>query len=340
MQPASNVAAIVLNWNGWKDTVVCLESLLSLDQDVSVFICDNASTDQSVHEICRWIEIFLPEHNNRRILKNQRPVVFSRFNANDQPQAVSPGEANVPTVNVIETGANLGFAGGNNVGIRYALANDFQYFWILNNDTTVTPSSLTPLLKRMEDPKIGICGSTLVYLDRPQIVQTLGGGGFNRLKGLAYAIGFGRSLSEPIDRKAVEDEMRFVSGASMLVSRAFLDEVGLMQDDYFLYFEELDWAERAKQKRFRLGYAPESVVHHKVGASIGTDDFKEPSIFAEYFFVKNRFRFCWRFSPISLAFVAADTARNVLRCCARRNWLRAWTVACATFGLPSPVVKR
>ncbi len=175
-----------------------------------------------------------------------------------------------------------------------------------------------------------MCGSTLLYADKPETIQNLGGAGFSRLKGIGYALGEGTHRSTPVNRSTVEDELRFVSGASMLVTREFLETVGLMQEDYFLFGEELDWAFRSRNQ-FRLGYAPQSIVYHKVGAAIGT---RVQSPLSEYYMTRNRIKICLRFSKVSLPFVFLDLCRAITRYCARGHWDRAKLIVHAVVGLP------
>ena len=308
-----NTAIVVLNWNGFADTRRCLESLLRLDSDhFRVFVCDNASTDDSVRRLEAWIAQRLPPANAERTARNRRPI----------------------SVSLIETGGNYGYAGGNNAGLRRALAEGFDTFWLLNNDCEVEPEALRHLLERIEeDPSIGLCGSTLVYAHDPSRVQTRGGGSFARLKGRGVAIDAMGAADVAVDRDGIEARMRFVNGASTLVTRTFLDAVGLLCEDYFLYWEELDWAARSAG-RFRLGYAPLSVVRHRVGASIGTSDFGPGSALSAYYLARNRLRFCWRYSRISLPFVYFDMARAILGRCRDHNWAWARVLSRATLGLP------
>lgn len=308
-----DTAIVVLNWNGFADTERCLESLMRLEAaDFSIIVCDNASTDGSMASLDDWADRRLPALNAVRLAEGRETVALT----------------------IIETGANLGYAGGNNVGLRHALAAGFGAFWILNNDCQVMPDALNWLRWRLEDDStIGICGSTLVYAHDPQRVQALGGGSYSRSKGRGAAICGGQQLGQTIDARAVEARMGFVNGASMLVTRAFLEDVGLMAEDYFLYWEELDWAMRARG-RFRLGYAPQSIVRHKVGASIGTQDFGEGSSLSAYYLARNRLKFCWRHSRLSLPFVYADLLREVARKCIAGHYSRARLIARATFGLP------
>jgi len=201
---------------------------------------------------------------------------------------------------LVQTGDNLGFAGGCNVGLRFALSRrDAEYVWILNNDTVVSAAALDELLESMSDPQVGICGSTLVYYNQPDRVQALGGGTYNPWVGFAKSAGeFSRMPDAILDGR--KPHIDYVHGASMLVSRAFLESVGLMTEEFFLYFEELDWACRAKG-RFRLGYAPQSIVYHKEGATIGTGgDASGRSKLSDYYMVRNRFRINRKYFPLAL----------------------------------------
>jgi len=218
-------------------------------------------------------------------------------------------------------GANLGFAAGNNVGVRLAMRDpDCQFVWLLNNDTTVAPDALARVVARAEsDPTIGLCGSTLVYHHNQQMVQAFGGATYNSFSGKSRHIGAFAPLSAvPTDPTETENRMSYVVGAAMLVRRAYLEQVGLMQEDYFLYYEEIDWATRGRS-RFRLGYAPESVVFHKEGASIGTSA-GGGSPLSLFYLYRNRVRYAWRYHrilvPSVLFFCAVDLAKLVVR----RRW--------------------
>jgi GT2 family glycosyltransferase len=128
---------VLLNWNGWKDTVDCLSSLQKLEYGNNcIIVVDNGSTNDSV------------------------PRIRAQF----------------PQVKVIEMGKNLGFAGGCNAGIRAALERDAEYVWLLNNDTVVDRFALRALVERAEqDTRIGAVGAILYYMDKPSRIQTWGG---------------------------------------------------------------------------------------------------------------------------------------------------------------------
>ena len=278
----STTAVVIVNWNGCEDTLSCLASLVgSLSVQDQVVICDNASSDNSINFIKDW-------------------ATFSRnpsWVEHDRDTAIHGGAPGDPTLVLVNTGGNLGFAGGNNVGIRYALARGHDFVWLLNGDTIVNSTSLSSLRERMEeDSSIGMCGSTLVYYNEPNVVQALGGARFDTAKGIGEHIGLGLKLNSLPERHVIEPALDYVVGASMMVSRKFLERVGPMCEDYFLYFEEIDWAMRSKGL-FKLAWARESVVLHKEGGSIGSSHRSRPSDVSLSFMYRSRLLFARNHTP-------------------------------------------
>lgn len=279
--PAS-CAILLLNWNGWQDTIECLESVSqSTGVAFRTVVCDNGSHDNSLAKIAAWAS-----------------AAAKPFALYDRAQAEAGGVADerAPLV-LIQTGANLGFAGGNNVGLRYCLAHGgFDYVWVLNNDTVVAPDALQQLVARMQqDAGFGMCGSKLVFYHQRDQVQAYGGSAFDARRGVVMPIGQFQPSNAACNVPAVEAQMAYVVGASMLVSTPFLRSVGLMCEDYFLYFEEIDWAFRARGK-YKLAYADASVVWHKEGGSIGSSSTKEASVTSTRYLYRNRVIFNWRFN--------------------------------------------
>jgi len=149
-------------------------------------------------------------------------------------------------------------------------------------------------------PDVGMCGSTLLRYHAPHKVQARGGGWYCRWIGLPWHLGQLGSADKEVDPTSIERRMSYVVGASLLVSRDFLEQVGLMCEDYFLYFEETDWALRARG-RYTLAYAAASVVYHKVGGSIGTATLPwRKSALSDYYNVRNRILFTRRHYPGAL----------------------------------------
>jgi len=329
-----SVAVIVLNWNNAADTTACVESLLRMDRDAAVFVVDNASTDASMSDIRNWARVELPKRNAERAAQGRAPYTFEEHRevaANVEAEA-EPLDC---VVHLIQSGANLGYAGGNNVGLRAARRSNYAFYWVLNNDTRVADDALSRALDRIaSDTSVGLCGSTLVYMDAPETVQCRGGGSFQRLTGRPGQIGQGSRLSDRVEVSAIERQMRYISGAATLVRREIVDQVGFMDEGYFLYFEELEWASQAKGK-YRLGYAPKSIVYHKVGASIGTDDRgRGQSDLAVYYMTRGRIRYCLRHSRISLPFVVLDTLRSIVCSLFGGKHRRARVIASAALWQP------
>lgn len=318
-------AVILVNWNGWQDTVECLDTLLpSLQSGDHVYVIDNASSDGSIDHISAWLSYptLNDNWNNYSGVKRISTIVSGR----PQPVNVIDAQGRVikftqgAVVTLVYAGGNLGFAGGNNVGLKLAMESGFEWFWLLNTDTVVKHDTLQELLIRAElEPRCGIVGSSLIYYNTPNYVQAMGGGRLNPVTTSVSHIGAGLPITQiPLNGTEVEKEMAYVVGASMLVSRSFLETVGLMQDDYFLYFEEVDWALRGRPN-FTLGYAPRSWVFHKVGASSA----KMLSEFSLSLLYRNRLRFVSRFLPERLWATKRSLAFEFLRHVLKGRWTPA-----------------
>lgn len=267
------VYIIIVNWNGWKDTIECLESVFRMKYDnFCVVVCDNGSSDESLARIAKWANGEVQASSTSQQLRyltqppHPKPIPYAALDANCPADLACRKERLL----LIQTGRNLGFAGANNVGLRVALkAGDLEYAWLLNNDTVVAPDALSELVTRMkEEPRAGICGSSLLYYDDGKTVQALGGARYSRWTARVHHIGEGLTLEHAPPQHEVEKQLSYVVGASMLIRRAFLEDVGLMNERYFLFFEEIDWITRARG-HFRQTYSSRSVVYHKQGRSTG-----------------------------------------------------------------------
>lgn len=298
------VYVVVLNWNGASDTIVCLKSLARLHAPLpKVLVCDNASTDDS------WARL--------------------------QDYASSQ---NLLDIQLINTGANLGFSGGNNVGLRAALSDPaMEFVWILNNDTEVAPDALAALMRYMNGhPNAGICGSTLLYMHNPEYIQAVGGQ-YNLWLGTSrHVLGkkrYTRVLCQSVDPLTLD----YVVGASMFVRRSVLENVGLMSEDFFLYSEEIDWAYRLKRclPAQTLGYAPESLVYHKEGASTGSNDWQEKaySYLSDYFFITSRLKFARKLGSVYELSVQGSMLLVSLNRVRRRQWRSAMVALCCFCGV-------
>ena len=294
------VTIVLVNYYGHRDTVECLETLLRLeDGGANIIVVDNSNSLESADAILRWSRgepalAGAPQVWNHITGHRKWPTTMELSSLQDKDYAMAP------RLRLVRPGSNIGFAGANNLGATIALRDPAcQYVWFLNNDTAVRPDALLHLLERMRQaPNIGMCGATLVAYDQPEVVQACGAR-FNAVLGRGVHLGNGLPLSEMPSLEFVEARMNYVVGAAMLVSRSFFETVGPMEESYFLYFEELDWARRAAGK-FTLGWAPASIVYHKEGASIGTSYKGRASDTATYYQAVNLLRFNRRFMPLAL----------------------------------------
>ena len=227
---------IIVNWNGWKDTLECLESVFRLrNYPYRVIVCDNDSNDDSLARIGNWArgEEMAPL-SDRQMARFSRPPCHKPITCQrlTRPEAES-GEVVLSTALIlIDCGTNLGFAGGYNVGLRLALhQKDMDRAWLLNNDTVVDAEALTALVEKMAlTPKAGIVGSTLIYYHRTDKVQAFGGARYFPLIGLGMHIGRFLNHRRRVEEQTVERQMRYVIGASLLrqpgISRRNRPDVG------------------------------------------------------------------------------------------------------------------
>lgn len=170
-------------------------------------------------------------------------------------------------VTVIDSGRNGGFAAGVNIGLQNS--SDYDAWWILNPDTMPDANALRYMVEKLECREYDAVGSVL--LKNGGVVQSLGGI-WGAMKLRPISIGYGSSQFDPIDESKVERQMNYITGASILVSRHFLERNGFMREDYFLYCEEIEWCVRAKRKGLKLGLASLAFVKHNQGSTTGSGE--------------------------------------------------------------------
>jgi hypothetical protein len=243
--PFPQVAIIILNWNGLKDTLACLASLSRLDYPAyEVIVVDNGSSDGSVAAI----------------------------------------RSLYPQTMLIETGDNLGFVGGNNVGLEYAKARQADYALLLNNDTEVSPDFLSLLVEAAEsDPKVGIVGPTIYYYAQPEVIWSAGGG-IDWWEGETHMLG----LNE-VDQGQLGHSYRpvdFVTGCTLLIKMPLIDRVGLLDPRFFAYYEEAEWCVRVSQAGFKILHVPQAKLWHKISLVA-----RETSPQVHYYMTRNRLLF-------------------------------------------------
>ncbi|MDI6869836.1 MAG: glycosyltransferase family 2 protein [Bacillota bacterium] len=201
-------------------------------------------------------------------------------------------QSRFPQVTILKNSSNLGYAEGNNRGIAYALTKGAQYIWLLNNDTVVDPMALTKLVEAAEThPQAAFIGSTIRFYNSEVIWY--GGARINWWTGVTEHIGLGQRTLRQTNCEIFSTE--YVTGCSLLARSKAIEEIGLLDEKLFLYYEDVDWSIRARRAGWELVQATKSVIWHKVSSSS-----KSTSNFVAYYCVRNRLYFLAKHSPCSL----------------------------------------
>lgn len=221
-----------------------------------------------------------------------------------------------PFVNLIRSKANLGFAGGNNLGIKEARG---EYLLFLNNDTEVAPGFIEPLVRLFEqNSKAGIASPKIIYYGTDNLIQYAGSKGINSWTGRSITLG---ALEEDKGQHNQSGQTELADGAAMMVPRRVVEKVGLMPEIFFLYYEELDWCEMIKRAGFTCHYVAESTIYHKESISVG-----KASVLKTYYMNRNRLLFIKRntkglaFVTSSLIFLTAAVPKKALTFVLHKEW--------------------
>lgn len=224
MRPSAKIVIVLLNWNGKQDTIKCLHSLSEVNSiRFQPIVVDNGSTDGSVEAI----------------------------------------RAAYPELPIFEMHQNLGFAGGNNFGIQWALRKHAEWILLLNNDTTVASDVLTEFLKAAEEqPKAKILGAKILRMNEPNTIDHLGG--FWKPEMAEFTSNASGEIDTPYhDMQPVD----YVCGAALFMHRSVPETIGLLEPRFFLFWEETDYCFRARRAGFEVWTAPKARVWHKVSSS-------------------------------------------------------------------------
>lgn len=274
------IAVIILNWNREKDTIECLESVTKLklkkSWHVEVIVVDNASKESSFKSV---------KASLKRLFRKKRSS----------------------TSKLIRNNENLGFAAGNNVGINYALENNFDLVMLLNNDTEVDKGLLQGLIDTaLQFPKAGAIAPKIYFAkgfefhkdkykskDLGKVIWYAGG-----YMDWSNVYGSNRGVDEVDDGKFMEIEPTdFVTGACVLLRREALEQIGGFDEKYFMYLEDADLSLRLKKNDWLVLYTPNAHLWHKVAQSSGIG-----SELNDYFITRNRMLFGMRYAPIRTRF--------------------------------------
>lgn len=246
----SNVAVVIPNWNGKEDLPACLDSLGSQTLKPHIIVVENGSTDGSTE------------------------LVTTKY----------------PHVTLLPQSENLGFAGGVNVGITYALEHDFEYIALLNNDAIADKNWLKELMHAMDrSPKAGIATCKLMSIDKTHLDST---GDLYTTWGLPYPRGRGKPVNETYDKQT---EIFGASGGASLYRSDLFKKIRAFDEDFFAYYEDVDISFRAQLAGWSVVYAPRAIAFHKISATSS-----KIKGFATYQTMKNLPWVVWKNVPTSL----------------------------------------
>lgn len=246
MNPNPEISIITINYNGVQDTKELIDSLQAHLKSCNheVIVVDNGS-----------------EQNEADLLARE-----------------------YPEIKIVRSQRNLGFAGGNNVGIAIARG---KYILLLNNDTYVTDESLFFLKQRLEmSPQAGAASPKIKFAAPPQNIQFAGFTPMSSITMRNRAIGYNVADTGQYDQAA---QTAYLHGAALMVKKEVIEKIGLMPEIYFLYYEEMDWCQKISHQGYELWYEPRCTVYHKESRSTGSD-----SPLKTYYLCRNRLLFTWR----------------------------------------------
>lgn len=297
-EDGTHTIAVVICTYGAADVITdCLDSLAATTGvRLRVAICDNASPDATVAVVTDWAA--------------KRGIDVTHAHAGDQ------AGADPAWLSIVQSPSNLGFAGGVNAGLTWFLpCPEIDLFWVLNPDSMVRPDTAAAYAARAgKVGTFGLMGGRTQFAESPGLIQSDGGRVRHWTGGVCLNVNNGMMPETAVPPEA--NSLDFLSGANLVASRAFLETVGLMKEDYFLYYEEVDWAYRRGD--LPLITCPDAVVHHHGGTAIGSSVMGRPaSAFANYFIYRNRMRFVARFAwgklPVAYAVSLAQIAKMIRR---------------------------
>lgn len=284
----SKTLIAILNWNNAPDTIECIKSIVGLD-NVHIAVIDNNSTDNSLQEIKTYL---------------RQVGEYTEF----EGSMASDMNLHECKITVVASRVNKGFAGGNNTVLRAAMRSDgIEHVWLLNNDAIAAPGALKAMLKVMSENKgIAFVGSVILDGTRTELIQCCGVKYYKWL-GISKLIFKNKVWNERNKIAIPYKDIAFQNGASLLVRISALKDIGLMDERFFLYYEEQDWQYTAKEKGYGNMLAAESIVYHKGSVSTST---KKHLFF--YYYNKSAVIFARKHNPFIVAFVSTFMQAGIM----------------------------
>lgn len=329
--PVPSLGVVVVTFNAADVILECLESLLAArDVRLEIVVVDNASTDGTVTTLRDWasgsVPFAVPGDMPFALTPAPKPVALRA------PDAPLPGSGHAITL--IETGVNGGFAGGVNIGLAHLASRaGIDRFWVLNPDSVVPPDTPAAFASHpAPEGGFSLMSGRVVYHHDTDMIQS-DGGTVNARSGVTSNIHLGASYRTTPAPEA--GQLDFVTGASMVASRQFYEAAGPMEEGYFLYYEEVDWA--LSRGDLPLAYCPQALVYHKSGTSIGSPTLSRlASPFSLYFMYRARMWFVRKFHPQNSLYARAYALAKAGQLLTRGYWREPGAIARAALGMGPP----
>ncbi|MDY9922946.1 glycosyltransferase family 2 protein [Methanobacterium sp.] len=279
-----NISIIILNWNGWKDTIECLESIYQMDYPYfNVIVVDNKSEDDSIDKIRAFCEGKINVSSKYfRYDISTKPININYYNTKTNKLKKNSSFHDNLNLYLIKNSENSGFAEGNNIGIRFSIKFlNPKYTLLLNNDTVVDKKFLNEMIVIATQSNSGIIGPKILFYENEKIIQSLGTK-INWFSGKVKHIGY---RSEDQEHVQIPQDLDGISGCAMLIKKEVFDEIDLFDPQYYLYYEDNDLCIRAKRKGFVIETSQNSKVWHKDSSSSQNNGIRE------YYSSRNHFLF-------------------------------------------------
>lgn len=327
-----SMGAVIVTYNSSDVIRECLETLMAAAEGVtlSVVVVDNASPDKTIDVINAWAD-----GEDDYILPENLPFTTKQVS---KPVPRRSGETGESFLHVIKNEANSGFAAGVNLGLSYLVQSpEIDRFWVLNPDCVVPPGTPITLATHPVPPSdFAIMGGRVSFFSPYGRIQG-DGGRINRLTGVTTSVN--RGLSDGITPPPLAETLDFILGASMVASRTFLEQAGPVPEDYFLYYEEVDWALR--RGALPLLYCDCAPVYHHAGSAIGSGNLERAATdFSVYFLYRARMRFMRRYYPWSLPVTYLYAMAKAGQLGLRGQRAQLYALLRAINGLPPPSAVR
>ena len=348
-----SVGVVIVNYNCARLSFDAASSVLADDPSAKIIIVDNASTDdsrayfQSVlsegsdHtpaspdlDAAPWLRTFAPN------FVSVADVQTVHVEADDQNSMPIDETASLV---ILYANENNGFAAGSNIGLNFLRARfSCDVYLLLNPDALVGAGAIAAFRERLADKSIGLCGGSIIRFENPTIFQSCGGAQLHPLTLLGKNISGEMSTRDLPGVSAVEDKLDYPLGAAIALRADYLETVGLLDERFFLYYEEIDWAFRGKGK-YRCGWASAAAVYHRHGASAGSRiRARVRSPIADYHMIRSRLLFALRWRPLLVPLLFLFSLLQSLRRGLRGHGAQARSVLRATADFarrPAVIVK-